>query len=434
MRVEWTGEDVRIRPGGPIVGDAPLPGSKSLTNRYLTCTALADGRSILRGVSLADDSRIMLANLGRLGVRADLHADRAAATVFGCRGNLPVAEAELDGGNAGTAMRFLTALACLGMGEFTLDGAPRMRARPIGELVEALRSLGARIGYLGQEGCPPLAIRASGLAGGEVVFESPPSSQFISALLMVAPYARQDVLMRVEGGLVSRPYVDMTIDVLRSMGVEALEADGRRFIVPAGQRYQPGEYTIEPDASAATYFWGAAAVTGGRVRVRGLTRASRQGDARFVDVLARMGCTVDEEPGAIAVAGPRDGPLQGITIDLNDMPDTVQTLAVVALFADGPTSIHNVANLRVKETDRLAALAAELTRLAAEVELRPDGLTIHPPATIKSSRVQTYDDHRMAMSFALAGLVNQEVVIAQAACVSKSFPDFFSVLGQFPAA
>ena len=419
---------ISIQPVYNLDATVRAPGSKSLTNRYLACAALADGRSTLRGASVSDDTRAMLDGLDRLGVQTELHADRRDITIMGCRGHVPADEAEIDVGDAGTAMRFLTGLACLGYGQYRLDGSARMRQRPIGALVEALQSLGAHIGYDGVEGCPPLSVMARGLAGGEVVCQTPPSSQFVSALLMVAPYARQDVLIRIDGTLVSQPYVDMTIDVMRSMGVELLAADGRRFIVPAFQRYQSGEFAIEPDASAATYLWTAAAITGGRVRTCGLTRRSRQGDARFVDVLARMGCGVREDDLSLEVAAPAGGRLTGIDIDLNDMPDTVQTLAVAALFADGPTSIRNVANLRVKETDRLAALEAELVRLGARVELRDDGLTIHPPPRITPAEIRTYGDHRMAMSFALAGLVVDGVVIRSAGCVSKSFPDFFAVL------
>jgi 3-phosphoshikimate 1-carboxyvinyltransferase len=303
-----------------------------------------------------------------------------------------------------------------------------MRERPIGDLVAALQALGARIGYDGRAGYPPLTVLAGSLAGGEVVFEHPPSSQFLSALLMVAPRALRDVLIRIEGELPSRPYMELTLDVLRTMGVETLAAAGR-IIIPALQEYRAGEYAIEPDASAATYFWGAAAVTGGRVCVAGLTRRSRQGDVRFADVLGMMGCTVAERADGLEVAGPATGALDGIEVDLNEMPDTVQTLAAVALFARGPTVIRNVANLRIKETDRIAALANELTRLGARVEAGADGLTIHPPPVLRAAEIETYDDHRMAMSFAVVGLAAGGIVIRNADVVSKSFPDFFEVLG-----
>ena len=433
MPVERLGANVRIRATGPIVATVTLPGSKSLTNRYLTCTALADGRSVLRGASLSDDVLAMLRGLEQLGLPAETHAARREIVVTGRNGNLSADEADLDVGSAGTAMRFLTALSCLGHGRYRLDGSPRMRQRPIAALVDALRTLGAQIGYEGAAGCPPLTVLAQGLSGGEVVFEQPPSSQYVSALLMVAPYALRDVLIRIEGGLTSRPYVDLTSDVMRTLGVELLEADGRRFIVPALQRYHAGEYSIEPDASAATYFWAAAAVTGGRVCTRGVTRASRQGDVRFADVLAQMGCLVHEEASGLVVEGPPAGCLTGVAVDLNEMPDTVQTLAVLALFARGPTDIRNVSNLRIKETDRIAALAAELTRLGARVEARTDGLTIHPPPRVGCTEIETYDDHRMAMSFAIAGLAADGLVVKDAGCVSKSFPEFFDVLGALPA-
>jgi len=428
MPFDRSGPDIRVHPAGPIVGDVRPPGSKSLTNRFLICTALADGESVLRGASLSDDARAMTGGLGQLGIPCEINPARSEIRVTGHHGNLPDDEADINVGHAGTAMRFLTALASLGLGDYRLDGSPRMRQRPIGALVGALQSLGAQIGYEQTPGCPPLTMRARGLTGGNVVFTTPPSSQFISALLMVAPHAKQDVMICIEGDLPSRPYVDMTIDTMRALGVELLEADGRRFVIPAYQRYQPGNHPIEPDASGATYLWTAAAITGGRVRVEGLTRHSRQGDVRFVDVLAQMGCRVTEEESAIVAEAPRSGRLQGITVDLNDMPDTAQTLAVAALFADGPTEIRNVASLRVKETDRIAALATELSRLGAKVDTREDGLTIHPPRQLAPASIDTYDDHRMAMSFALAGLVADGVTIRNADVVSKSFPDYFNTL------
>ncbi len=428
MVVERTGDCVRIHPAGPIVTTVSPPGSKSLTNRYLTCAALADGRSVLTGASLCDDSRVMLEGLTRLGVRTELTHSGTEIVVFDGRGNLCADDVDIDAGDAGTAMRFLTALSCLGFGRRRLDGSARMRQRPIGGLVDALVGLGAQIGYEGQPGYPPLTVLASGLRGGEIQLPAPPSSQFLSALLMVAPYAMQDVLIRLEGPLVSRPYVDLTMDVMRTMGVEVLEADGGRLVVPAFQRYRAGQYAIEPDASAACYFWAAAAVTGGRVRVEGLTRRSRQGDVRFVDLLARMGCRTDESESSLEVAGPVDGRLTGISVELNEMPDTVQTLAAVALFAESPTRIRNVANLRLKETDRIAALAAELTRLGAKVQITADGLDITPPKRILPAEIRTYGDHRMAMSFSIVGLATEGIAIRDPDCVSKSFPGFFEVL------
>jgi 3-phosphoshikimate 1-carboxyvinyltransferase len=370
----------------------------------------------------------MASGLRLLGVEVEVREDGPVIRVRGCRGHLPADEVDIDAGDAGTAMRFLTALACLGHGRYRLDGSPRMRERPIGQLVDALQAIGAGIGYDAVKGYPPLTMVAHGLGGGEIAFDRPPSSQYISAILMVAPYAARDVMIRVNGPLTSRPYVDMTIAVMRSMGVEVLSSEGQRFIVPSTQRYHGGDYSIEPDASAASYLWAAAAITGGRVRVSGLSRASRQGDVRFVDVLERMGCRIDAGDDYIEVNGLPPGELRPVDVDLNEMPDVVQTLAVVALFANGVTRIRNVANLRIKETDRLAALGAELAKLGAEVEVFDDGLSITPPEQIKPATIATYNDHRMAMSFALAGLAADGIVIANPDCVSKSFPDYFDVL------
>lgn len=427
--IERFGGHVRVRPIRPPDALVRPPGSKSLTNRYLLCAALADGVSELRGASLAEDARVMVRGLCALGVGVEVDESTARMLVSGCRGHLPATQAAIDAGDAGTAMRFLTALCCLGYGRYTLDGSPRMRERPIGALVAGLMELGAGIGYDGASGFPPLTVVARGLGGGRVHFSRPNSSQFISAMLMVAPYARSDVMIRVDGGVNSRPYVDMTIDVMRSLGVEVLSDGAGRFIVPAAQRYAGRSLEIEPDASAATYFWAAAAMTGGRVRVAGLTRASRQGDVRFLDVLAQMGCTVQEGPDWLGVRGPT-GRLRGVTVDLNDMPDVVQTLAVTALRAEGPTEIRNVANLRIKETDRLRALQAELSRLGAQVTLYEDGLRIAPPAALRGAEIETYNDHRMAMSFALAGLCTEGVVIRDADCVRKSFPGYFDALAK----
>lgn len=431
MSVQWVGEDVHIQPAGPARGTPQLPGSKSLANRYLACAALATGPMTLRGATLSDDVRAMLDGLAALGVPTDWHAPRREVLVTGTRGNITADEVDIDVGHAGTVMRFLTALSCLGFGRRRLDGSERMRARPIGALVDGLVQMGAQLGYEAAEGYPPVTVVARGLGGGDVVFDTPPSSQFLSAVLMVAPYAMRDVRIRVEGSLPSRPYVDMTLDVMRSLGVEVVADDDlRRLIVPALQRYQGGTQLIEPDASAATYFWAAAAITGGRVRVEGLTRDSRQGDVHFVDVLERMGCAVDEDEQSLTVSGPKLGALRGVDVDLNAMPDTVQTLAVAALFAEGLTTIRNVANLRIKETDRIAALVAELAKLGATVQATDDRLTIEPPRKLQPAALDTYDDHRMAMSLALVGLVANGIAIRDARCVAKSFPDYFAELAK----
>jgi len=428
MRVTWSGADVHLHPTGPIRARVRPPGSKSLTNRYLLCAALADGQTILDGASLAADADRMVACLRELGIVIGIrHTNPPQMAVAGCRGHLPAGEAELDAGDAGTVMRFLTALITLGYGRYRLDGSPRMRQRPIGPLVGALQGLGAPLGYDAEPGFPPVTAMARGLVGGRVRLDRLASSQFVSALLMVAPYAMSDCFIALRGRPPSEPYIQMTVELMRQMGVEVL-GDRRRFIVPAGQRYRGGEYAVEPDASAATYLWGAAAVTGGAVRVDGLSRASLQGDMHFVDLLEEMGCNVSAGPDFLEVSGPAAGRLRGIDVDLNPMPDTAQTLAVISLFADGPTTIRNVPNLRLKETDRLAALATELARLGARVEQRDDGLTIFPPPRVQPATIETYNDHRMAMSFALAGLAAEGITIRNARCVSKSFPQFFEVL------
>ncbi|MFQ5495405.1 MAG: 3-phosphoshikimate 1-carboxyvinyltransferase [Phycisphaerae bacterium] len=443
----------------PLDATVTLPGSKSLTNRALIIAALADGDSVLRGLLLADDTRLMIDALRELGVRITVDETQCAAEVSGCGGHLPATEARLACGNAGTVMRFGAALVSLGQGVYELDGVARMHKRPIGELVDVLRALGAGVEYTGEEGYPPLIVHAAGLRGGHVSFESPRSSQAVSALLMVAPYARGDVFIDVRGDMPSVPYLRMTTAVMEHFGVAVIEQYGdrprrlrgeaptanpkdaepprdrqaasrtgsaARFIVEATQRYRAAHYSIEPDASGASYFLAAAAVAGGRVTVDGLGTESIQGDARFVDVLERMGCHVDREPRRLTVTGPPESPaLRGIDVDLGDMPDTAQTLAAVSLFATGPTVIRNVTNLRIKETDRLAALRTELSKLGARVEHRSDGLTIHPPEQISPCRIDTYDDHRMAMSFALVGLRVPDIVINDPGCTAKTFPDFF---------
>lgn len=426
--IETHGDDVHIHGERPVVGTVRPVGSKSLTNRALVCAALADGVTTLIRPSQADDARVMRAGLEMLGIEVEADPAGQALRVRGCRGLLPEQDVTLNVGAAGTAMRFLTALCTLGQGRYVLDGSPRMRQRPIGPLVGCLAELGAGIGYAEQPGYPPVTMVTHGLRGGQVTISRPQSSQFVSALLMVAPYAANDVFVEILGELPSVPYVEMTIALMRRFGVEVLSAGSSRFVVAAGQRYQACELEIEPDASAATYFWAAAAISGGRVCVAGLSPDSLQGDVGFAEVLARMGCAVERTADGLAVAAPSGARLRAIDIDLNAMPDTVQTLAVVALFTDGTTHIHNVANLRIKETDRLEALATELRKLGATVKLTNDAIAITPPQQIGPAVIDTYDDHRMAMSFALAGLGGADVTIRAAGCVSKSYPAFLDDL------
>jgi 3-phosphoshikimate 1-carboxyvinyltransferase len=417
---------IQIQPCGPVIAAIRPPGSKSITNRALVCASLANSPSALRGALDSDDTRIMVDCLLQLGVGIDEELDAGLLKIHGCGGHIPSDKAELFVGNSGTTIRFLTVVLALGNGAYLLDGVPRMRQRPIGDLVNALRQLGTTVSAASNDQFPPVRIAARGLRGGRTSIRGDASSQYLSGLLMAAPYATNDVTIDVTGPLVSRPYVEMTIRVMESFGASVV-VDDDSFSIAANQTYRGCEYDIEPDASAASYFWAAAAVTGGRVTVDGLTRSSLQGDVRFCECLAQMGCTVNYGLSAITVSGPQYGALRGINVDMSDISDTVPTLAVLALFADGPTTIENVAHIRHKETDRIGDLARELRKLGANVLEREGGIVIDPqefsPATI-----ETYDDHRMAMSFAIAGLRHAGVHIVNPQCTSKTYPRFFDDL------
>jgi 3-phosphoshikimate 1-carboxyvinyltransferase len=338
------------------------------------------------------------------------------------------ATAALDARASGTTARFLTAAAQLAPGAITIDGSARMRERPIEELVGCLRALGASLEILGVRGCPPVRVAGGGLRGGRAAIDARRSSQFVSAVLLVAPYAREDVVIHPEGGVVvSRPYIDLTLQVMRAFGAECgWIGGGRELFVASNRRYQARRFEVEPDASAAAYPLAAAAIAGGRVCVEGVPTDSLQADFRLVDVLAKMGCRVERGSGWLALSGPA-GKLHGVDADMNDLPDAVLALAVVALFADGPTRIHNVPNLRIKETDRLAALERELAKLGARVETGEDWIGIEP-GPLRGAAIDTYDDHRMTMAFALAGLRVPGVVIRDPGCVAKTWPDYFEAL------
>lgn len=416
-------DKTEITPRHNLDTEVTIPGSKSCTARALVMAGLTVGESTLLQPADCDDSDYMLAGLNALGVPAT--KDTNAITVQG--GPLVPPQAPLFLGNSGTAMRFLAAACATLDGTVTLDGTERMQQRPIGDLVSALREWG--IQAMAETGCPPLTLTATGAFGGETRVKGAASSQYLTGLLMVAPRAERDVTIRIIGELVSRPYVDLTLAMMAERGVRAEHDDYRQFTIRAHQTYAPGVYPIEADASGASYFLAAAAIAGGRVRVQHLTSRSQQGDAQFAFVLEQMGCTVREGDDWIEVSG--GGPLRGIDIDLNAMPDMAQTLAVVALFADGPTRVRNVANLRIKETDRIAAPAAELRKLGATVDEHDDGFTIHPnPEGYRGTALDTYDDHRMAMSLAMAGLRIPGVIINDPGCVSKTFPDFFERFGR----
>jgi len=367
----------------------------------------------------------MIRGLQQLGIAIEVQDQVETLVVQGCQGLPPAKKADIFVGNSGTTIRFLTALVTLGQGAFRLDGIARMRERPIGDLAAALRQLGAQVTCEGPGDCPPVAIVANRLLGGEAKIYGNISSQFLSGLLLAAPCAQGAVTLRVEGTLVSVPYVQMTLEVVQAFGVTTrATADYSEIFIAANSSYAACEYAIEPDASAASYFWAAVAVTGGEVTVSGLSRSSLQGDVAFVDCLEKMGCDVRFGEDYITVLGK---PLTGISVDMNAISDTVQTLAVVALFAKGPTKIRNVSHIRHKETDRIAALAVELRKLGATVVETDSGIEIVPGET-KAAQIATYDDHRMAMSFALAGLVQPGVVIRNPDCTAKTYPKFFEDL------
>ena len=421
----------------PINATVRVPGSKSLTNRALLIAALANGTTRLTNALFSDDSNYFVQALQTLGF--DIQHDEAnnTMTVTGLGGKIPAKKAELFIGNAGTAARFLSAFLTLGHGEYILDGEPRMRERPIGDLVKALTQLGAKIQSPNADNwslvtdysnvSPPIKIFADGLPGGKTKIAGDISSQFLSALLMVAPYAQSPIEIELTTDLNSKPYVDMTISIMKDFGVEVKRHGYQSFSIHLSTFHSPlSTYPIESDASAASYFFAAPAIRGGTVKVENISRNSVQGDIAFLDVLAQMGCTIEETNNAISVT--RHSSLAGIDVNMRDIPDTAQTLAAIAPLADSPTTIRGIASARVKETDRVSATCTELKRLGVRVEEHEDGMTIYPCQTFKPAKVQTYKDHRMAMAFSLIGLRFDGVTIENPSCVSKTFPNFFEVL------
>jgi len=413
---------LEIQQVSTIAGTVRPPGSKSYTNRALIAAALAHGHSVLNNVAFCDDSIVMLQAFRSLGLTVRDVPEESLIELDGAGGPAPARKANIDVQNAGTAMRFMTAYLTLGKGEFVVDGAPRMRRRPIAELVASLRRLGAHVEST--NGFPPVRINANGLPGGVAEIDASRSSQFLSALLLAAPYARDSVEITLTSQPVSRPYIDMTIALMQDFGVSVERDSYRRFYIRSGQTYRAQQYAVEADASGASYFLAAAAITRGSIRVQGVGRASIQADARFAGILARMGCEVGRHPDSIDLKG---APLNGISIDLSDAPDLVPSLAVVAVFAHGPTRITNVANLRIKESDRLSALATELTRAGVKVKEHPDGIEVSP-GTPTGGVFETYDDHRIAMSISLLGLRTKGVRIQNPGCVAKTYPHFFDDL------
>jgi 3-phosphoshikimate 1-carboxyvinyltransferase len=406
------------------------PGSKSLTNRALVIAALAEGDSTLSNVLFADDTQVMLDGLQRLGYKLEIAS--ASVLVHGRGGRVPKRKVSLNCGNSGTTIRFLTALCALGKGTYRLDGNERMRERPIAELADLLTALGAKVSYEAKKGYPPIEVTASGLAGGKTRFPAAHSSQYLSAVLLAAPYAAEDVIVELEPNQTSWPYVAMTIELMRQFGVHTLvqlEHPGER---PRELRvlrapYKAREYAIEPDASNATYFMAAAAASpGASVTIPGLGRHSLQGDVGFGEVLEKLGAAMTLDDTSVTIEGGEH--LRGVDVDMSGMPDAAMTLAALAVLAHGPTTIRGLHTLRVKETDRLAALQRELHKLGAKAAVEADTLRIEPPHEVRSAEIDTYDDHRMAMSFAVLGTRVPGITIRGAECVSKTYPRFFEDL------
>ncbi|EDU6114447.1 3-phosphoshikimate 1-carboxyvinyltransferase [Salmonella enterica subsp. enterica serovar Splott] len=421
-------ESLTLQPIARVDGAINLPGSKSVSNRALLLAALACGQTVLTNLLDSDDVRHMLNALSALGINYTLSADRTRCDITGNGGPLRASGAlELFLGNAGTAMRPLAAALCLGQNEIVLTGEPRMKERPIGHLVDSLRQGGANIDYLEQENYPPLRLRG-GFIGGDIEVDGSVSSQFLTALLMTAPMAPEDTIIRVKGELVSKPYIDITLNLMKTFGVEIANHHYQQFVVKGGQQYHsPGRYLVEGDASSASYFLAAGAIKGGTVKVTGIGRKSMQGDIRFADVLEKMGATITWGDDFIACTR---GELHAVDMDMNHIPDAAMTIATTALFAKGTTTLRNIYNWRVKETDRLFAMATELRKVGAEVEEGHDYIRITPPAKLHHADIGTYNDHRMAMCFSLVALSDTPVTILDPKCTAKTFPDYFEQLAR----
>lgn len=425
-------ESLTLQPINKVSGQVNLPGSKSVSNRALLLAALANGTTRLTNLLDSDDIRHMLNALTQLGVTYRLSDDKTVCEVEGLGRPFDVSEAqELFLGNAGTAMRPLAAALCLGRGEYVLTGEARMKERPIGHLVNALRQAGAEIDYLEAQDYPPLKITGTGLKGGTVEIDGSISSQFLTAFLMAAPLAQDDVTINIIGDLVSKPYIDITLHIMAQFGVQVENNDYQEFVIRSGQSYvAPGDFLVEGDASSASYFLAAAAIKGGEIKVTGIGKSSIQGDIQFADALERMGAEIEWGDDYVIA---RAGTLQAVDMDFNHIPDAAMTIATTALFAQGTTAIRNVYNWRVKETDRLAAMATELRKVGAEVEEGEDYIIVTPPAQLTHAAIDTYDDHRMAMCFSLVALSDTPVTINDPKCTSKTFPDYFEKLAELSA-
>ena len=407
-----------------VEGEINLPGSKSLSNRALLLAALAPGQTTLLNLLRSEDTQRMVEALTQLGVSLTMNDDWSRCVVSGHDGLFQAPnEHKFFLGNAGTAIRPLTSILAMMQGNFIVDGDQYMRERPINHLVEALKQLGASIEYLGEENCPPLRVIGGSIRGGKVEIKGDISSQYLTSLLLALPLAPKDSEVSVIGEQVSKPYLDLTLDIMSKFGVNARHENHQYFTIPGGQSYQsPGTYLIEGDASSASYFFAAAAIAGGTVRVNGIGSNSVQGDIEFLDAIEAMGAVVSRQSDSIEVSG---GALKGIDMDLNHIPDAAMTIAAMALFAEGTTIIRNIYNWRVKETDRMFAMATELRKLGATVEAGHDYIVIEPPEKIQSASINTYGDHRIAMCFSLASLSDAEITINNPEVTAKTFPDYF---------
>ena len=410
---------IEIKPVQNLQATITVPGSKSYTNRALLIAGLTDGECRLEKPLVSDDTKYMIRALKAFGI--SVQEEKEAFIVSGRGGKLSTPEEDIFIGNAGTTMRFLTTFSALVPGKTRLDGDERMRQRPLADLLHCLTQMGVKAVSANGNGCPPIDIAGGEVPGGEVQLAGDKSSQYLTSILLSAPYFKNDTCIHIQGDLTSKSYADITLDIMKTFGVSVINESYQRFKVKAGDRYNAQTYQVESDWSSASYFLAAAAVTGGEVTLTDINPHSVQGDAQFASVLEKMGCRVEKKSNTLQIKG---NPLKGITINMNNMPDAVQTLAVTALFAEGETVIQGIGNLRIKETDRILALANELTRLGAEVETGEDYLVMRP-GDYRGAEIETYDDHRMAMSFAVAGLKIPGIRIKNPTCVEKSFPDFF---------
>ncbi len=412
----------KITPGDHHV--VTIPGSKSITHRALIAGGLAAGKTVLKNDLRCEDTRHTAHVLEAIGVKMERNGDHLIMEGIGENTWNQPWEKALYLGNSGTSFRLLLPVLALIKGTFLMTGTPRMQERPMGPLVDALCQLGAEVSCVNDNGCPPIRITSDGILGGAVALPGDASSQFFSALLLSGPYAQEDVEITVTGDLVSKPYVDVTIDVMAAFGVRVERQGYTRFSVSAGQQYQPRDYTVQGDVSSASYFWAAAAITGRSVTTRNIHPEGRQGDIRLLEVFEAMGCVVNREMDRVTVAG---GPLTGVDVDMGAMPDMVPTLAAVALFAEGKTTIRNVGHLRFKESDRLSAVTEEWRKLGGKVEEFEDSLIVHGGEKLFGAKVDPHDDHRLAMSLAVVGLRVPGVRIQNPACVNKSFPEFWDL-------